>query len=69
MMSDEVVYTSRVQVERVKGPFRRAYLPAQEEAISFGMHSEVAAHYGEDPNDEMLVHPTTLDYVIAATGG
>ena len=26
-MSDEVVYTSKARIERVKGPLRRAYLP------------------------------------------
>ncbi|MCL4261865.1 MAG: hypothetical protein KJ069_01550 [Anaerolineae bacterium] len=64
----EVVYTSHVRIERVKGPRRRAYLPAESEPVWFGVHSEVAAHYGVDT----AVHEpdaTTLDYVIAATAG
>jgi hypothetical protein len=66
-MSD-VVYTSNVKIERVKGPLRRAYLPQEESAVMFGVHSEIAEHYGVDPqvNDP---HATTLDYVVAAAAG
>ena len=67
-MSQEVVYTSRVQIERVKGPLRRAYLPQEPEPTLFGVHSEVAEHYGVDPNIHEP-HATTLDYVIAAAAG
>ena len=67
-MSAEVVYTSRVRIERVKGPKRRAYLPQTPEPVMFGVHSAVAEHYGVDQN----VHEpyaTTLDYVVAAAAG
>jgi hypothetical protein len=67
-MSDEVAYTSRVRIERVKGPLRRAYLPQEMEPVLFGVHSEVAEHYGVDTNVHDP-HATTLDYVIASTGG
>ena len=66
-MSD-VVYTSNVKIERVKGPLRRAYLPQAESPVMFGVHSEIAAHYGVDPQ----VHDpqaTTLDYVVASAAG
>jgi hypothetical protein len=65
---DEVVYTSNVKIERVKGPLRRAYLPQESDPIYFGVHSEVAAHYGVDSNVHEP-HATTLDYVIAAAAG
>lgn len=67
-MSDETVYTSRVRIERLRGPLRRAWLPAETEPTMFGVHSEIAAHYGVDPE---LFEPnaTTLDYVVAAAGG
>ena len=67
-MSDEVVYTSRVKIERVSGPVRRAYLPVDEVPVYFSTHSEVAAYYKHDPaiHDP---HATTLDYVVAATAG
>jgi hypothetical protein len=67
-MSDDVVYTSKVSIERVKGPVRRAYLPQTAEPVMFGVHSEIAAYYGVDPN---AFPPTaaTLDYVVAAAAG
>ena len=47
-MTNEVVYSSRVTIERVKGPVRRAHLPVQSEPVMFGVHSEIAQHYGID---------------------
>lgn len=64
-MSD-VVYRSQVRIERVRGPLRRAYLPAEEEPVLFGVHGAVAEHYGVEGREE---DPTTLDHVMAATGG
>lgn len=67
-MADPVVYRSRVRIERVKGPLRRAFLPVQVEPVLFGVHSAVAEHYGVDPG----VHEprdTTLDYLVAAAAG
>jgi hypothetical protein len=68
IMSDQVVYTSKARIERVKGPLRRAYLPQVEDPVMFGVHSEIAEHYGVDPN----VHrpqAATLDYVVASAAG
>ena len=67
-MSDEVVYRSRVRIERVKGPLRRAYLPVEPEPVWFGVHSEIAEHYGVDMSAQEP-HAATLDYLVAATGG
>jgi hypothetical protein len=64
----EVAYSSRVRIERLGGPQRLAYLPAEEEPVAFGVHSEVAEHYGVGP-DDFPPHATTLDYVVAAAGG
>ena len=47
----EVVYTSRVKIERMQGPVRLAYLPAEEQAVTFGVHGDVARHYGVGPED------------------
>jgi hypothetical protein len=57
-----------VRIERVKGPLRRAYLPLRSEPVLFGVHSEVAEHYGVDPK---VYEPntTTIDYLVAATAG
>jgi len=65
---DDVTYFSRVRVEPVKGRVRRAYVPGEEEPVLFGVHSEVAEHYGVSPDKEEP-HASTLDYVVAAAGG
>ncbi len=67
-MSDGVVYRSRVRIERVKGTLRRAYLPAEPEPVWFGVHSEIAEHYGVDPA-EQDPRATTIDYLVSAAGG
>ena len=64
---DAVAYRSRVKLERIKGPYRIAHLPI-DGAVEFGVHSEVAEHYGVSP-EVSEPHATTLDYIVAATGG
>ena len=64
----EVAYRSEVRIERVKGPVRRAYLPAESEPVIFGVHGAVAQHYKVSP-DAFPPHATTLDYIVAATAG
>jgi hypothetical protein len=64
----EPVYLSNVRIERVKGPARLAYLPAETEPVRFGVHGAVAEHYGVKPDDSPA-HATTLDYIVAAAGG
>ena len=67
-MNENLVYTSKVRIERVKGPLRRAYLPFTKEPVLFGVHSEIAEHYGVN-RDVHEPQATTLDYMVAATGG
>jgi hypothetical protein len=64
----EVVYRSQVRIERVKGPVRRAWLPARSEPVIFGAHGAVAAHYKLAPG-AYPEHTTTLDYVVASAAG
>ena len=64
----DVSYLSRVRVEPVKGRVRRAFIPAEDEPVIFGVHDEVAEHYGVVPGAEEP-HASTLDYVVAAAGG
>jgi hypothetical protein len=64
----EVAYRSRVSIEREQGPLRWARLPAEPDPIPFGVHSEVAEHYGVTP-DASPPHATTLDYLVAAAAG
>ena len=64
----EPVYVSNVRIERIKGPARLAYLPAEIEPVRFGVHGAVAEHYGVKPDDSPE-RATTLDYIVAAAGG
>lgn len=61
-----MVYTSRVRIERKAGPLRHAHLPATPGPVLFGVHSEIASHYGVEPETPVA---TTLDYIVAAAGG
>lgn len=63
-----VVYTSTVRVERVRGPLRRAIVPAEDVPVWFGVHDEIADHYGV-PRGSEAEHATTIDYVVAAAAG
>ncbi len=64
----EVKYVSRVRIERIRGPLRRAELPGEDEPVYFGVHDEIAEHYGvAAPGD--AERATTLDYVVAAAAG
>ena len=65
---NDVVYLSRVRIERVRGALRRAELPAEESPVFFGVHDEIADHYGVDRGGQ-AEHATTLDYIVAAAGG
>lgn len=68
LLMGEVVYRAEIPLTRVKGPLRLAEVPAEPEPVRFGTHGAIARHYGvtgEVPDP----HATTIDYVIAATGG
>jgi hypothetical protein len=64
----EVKYVSKVKVEPVEGKVRLAHVPGADEPVYFGVHSEIAEHYGVSPDAEEP-HASTLDYVVAAAGG
>lgn len=64
----EIAYVSRVTVTRRHGPQRAARLPGLDHDVTFGVHSEVAEHYGVGPEDYPS-DATTLDYVVAAAAG
>jgi hypothetical protein len=63
-----VEYVSKVRIERVKGPLRRAWLPAEREPVLFGVHGSVAGYY-KMPPESIEPHATTLDYIVAAAAG
>ena len=67
-MSD-VVYVSKVRIERKVGPLRIAYLAGEAQPVAFSVHGAIAQHYKIDPATLTGSHASTLDYVIAATAG
>jgi len=62
----DVVHTSRIRVEKVKGPVRHAYIEHFTEPVRFGVHGGIKRFYGIEPEEDV---PATLDYMIAAVGG
>jgi hypothetical protein len=64
----DVVYTSHVRVERVRGRHRRAEVPGATEPVEFGVHGAIARHYGVEPGSE-TERTATLDYIVAAADG
>jgi hypothetical protein len=64
----EVTYLSRVKVEPIRGFTRQADIPAEEKPVLYGVHSEIAEHYGVSPGKEEP-HASTLDHLVAAAGG
>jgi hypothetical protein len=58
----EVTYVSRVRVDPVQGMIRRAHLPAEEDTVLFGAHSEIAEHYGASPGKWNLTRPPSITW-------
>jgi hypothetical protein len=65
----DVVYTSTVHIDRIKGPLRIARLPGESQPVAFSVHGAIAEHYKVDPAGLVESHAATLDYVVAATAG
>jgi hypothetical protein len=65
----EVVYVSKVRIERRIGPLRIAFLPGEPQPVTFSVHGAIAQHYKVDPAKLTESHASTIDYVIAATAG
>jgi len=64
----EVVYRSRVRIERQNPPLRRAHIEVTGESVLFGVPGEIGEHYGF-AGGEATQHAGTIDYIIAAAGG
>jgi hypothetical protein len=67
-MDNYILYVSHVYVLRDHGFLRRAWLPAEDKPVIFGVHSEIAANYKVDPA-KVKPHAVTLDHVVAAATG
>lgn len=66
-----VVHTSRIRIEKLKGPHRTAYIENFGEPVHFGMHGGIKAFY-QDKYGKKLTgeeYPATLDYIIAGIAG
>lgn len=57
-------YVSRCHIIRRAGPDRDVVLPTGE-SVTFGVHGDIARHYGI-PVEQGAGHAATLDYVVAA---
>jgi hypothetical protein len=64
-----IVYVSKVRMERKIGPYRIAHLPGESQPVIFSVHGAIAEHYKVDPAKLTESHASTIDYVIAATAG
>lgn len=62
----KIVHTSKIRIEKDKGPLRRAFIEGFETPVLFGVHSGIKEFYGIEPDEE---HPATLDYIVGAVGG
>ncbi|MGB8321441.1 MAG: hypothetical protein WCE52_00630 [Candidatus Acidiferrum sp.] len=65
----EVVYVSKITIERKNGPLRVAHLPGEPQPVIFSVHGAIAKHYKVDPSKISESHAATIDYVIASTAG
>jgi hypothetical protein len=63
----EVVDRSHGRIERMKGPVRRASLPAESNPVIFGVHGAVAEHYKVPSVFERRA--TAFDHIVAAAAG
>ncbi|MBT8198933.1 MAG: hypothetical protein KJO36_00315 [Acidimicrobiia bacterium] len=64
----DVKYRANIRVERIRGPIRHVWLPAKDGHHTFGVHSDIAEHYGVSMED-FPPDATTIDWVIAAAAG
>jgi hypothetical protein len=63
-----VVYRSEIHIDRIRGPIRKARIPGEADPVTFGVHGAIAEHYKVSP-EAFPPQATTIDYVIASTGG
>jgi len=62
----DVVHTSRMRIDRVKGHVRQMLLEGFDTPIRFGVPGGIQKFYGVEPDEEV---PATLDYMVGAVGG
>ncbi len=60
----EIVHTSRIRIEREKGPTRKALIEGFDEPVYYGVHGGIKHFYKVETEKE---HAATLDHIVAAT--
>ncbi len=66
-----VVHTSRIRIEKLKGPHRTARIENFGEPVHFGIHGGIKDFY-QDKYGKIFKgeeYPATLDYIIAGVAG
>lgn len=61
----KIVHTSRIAIQREKGPVRSARIEGFEKPVHYGVHGGISRFYGVDPIEE---HAATLDHIVGAVG-
>ena len=62
----ELVHTSHIRLEKIKGPIRHAYIENFPAPVRYGVHAGIKKFYGVEPEEEL---PTTLDHTVATVAG
>ncbi len=62
----EIIHTSRIRLEKIKGPIRHADIEPFETPIRCGVHGGITRFSGVEPEEDL---PATLDHIVAAVGG
>ena len=66
-----VAHTSRIRIEKHKGPHRTAHVEDFAEPINFGIHGGIKNFYQDKYGRKIEgpEYPATLDHMIAGVGG
>ena len=59
----EVIHTSRIKINRDRGPIRIAQIEGFSEPIFYGVHGGIQKFYKVDSVEE---HAATLDHIVGA---
>ncbi len=62
----KLIHTSRINITRVEGPIRKAFIEGFKEPVFYGVHGGIKRFYQTEPKQE---HPATLDHIIGGVGG
>src|SRR5947199_9881220 len=58
----ELIHTSHIRLEKIKGPIRHAYIENCKEPVRYGVHGAIKKFYGDEREEEV---PANLDHMLA----